>query len=412
MSIQMLALLVPVMFGLMGFAIDLGRLYMVRGELTQAAQSMATAAASRLIGTETSLAEATTAARLTLEDSSGHGNKYNFGSLLIGASTGTLASEVPDPSYYTTAAGAIGEDASSADSGGAGGSNARHVRVNLTAEAPLLFWSLLSLGQDRRTRIAAVAAAGVSAPVCTACGVEPFAIAALSTEDPVDFGFTAGTKYTLGFQCTGAPMPATLPGTSQRIPYLMIDRFNDTSTLDESQQLYRIGAQGLLPATASTFACVTVSGQEIAWVSAQPLACNLNRIPAQVTNAICGIFSRFDAAAPAACANVTDVDTLASAYQPDTDLTDIDDYTTYVGNGRRVITIPVVDVLSPGGPMTVLGFRQFLVDPNQGDLNVSPADVSGRFAALYIGAPVPLKQGRFDGGCQLTSGPGKVVLHR
>ena len=88
MSIQMLVLLVPVMFGLMGFAIDLGRLYLIRGELTQAAQSMATAAASRLIGTEQALADATTAARLTLEDSAGHGNKYNFGSLLIGGSTG------------------------------------------------------------------------------------------------------------------------------------------------------------------------------------------------------------------------------------------------------------------------------------------------------------------------------------
>ncbi len=51
MSLQMLVLLVPVMLGMMGFALDLGRLYLVRGELTQAAQAMAIAAASRLIGT-------------------------------------------------------------------------------------------------------------------------------------------------------------------------------------------------------------------------------------------------------------------------------------------------------------------------------------------------------------------------
>src|SRR5258708_36367702 len=108
MSIQMLVLLVPVIFGMMVFAIDLGRLYLIRGELTQAAQAMATTAASHLIGTDAALADATTAARLTLDDSAGHGNKYNFGSLVIGGSTGLLASNVSDPSYFSTAAGAIG----------------------------------------------------------------------------------------------------------------------------------------------------------------------------------------------------------------------------------------------------------------------------------------------------------------
>jgi hypothetical protein len=155
-----------------------------------------------------------------------------------------------------------------------------------------------------------------------------------------------------------------------------------------------------------------VAGQEIAWVSAQPQGCNTNTVPAAVTSIRCGLWSRFDATPPTACVNVTDVETLATAYQPDTDLTDIDDYTTYTGAGRRVITIPIVDVLSPAGPMTVLGFRQFLVDPNQGGVNISVADTNGRLVVLYIGAPVPLKQGRFDGGCQLANGPGKVVLHR
>jgi len=59
MSIQMLVLLAPVIFGLMGFAVDLGRLYLIRGELTQTAESMATAAAARLIGTETATADGT-----------------------------------------------------------------------------------------------------------------------------------------------------------------------------------------------------------------------------------------------------------------------------------------------------------------------------------------------------------------
>jgi Flp pilus assembly protein TadG len=427
MSLQMLVLLVPVMFGLMGFALDLGRLYLIRGELTQAAQTMATAAASKLNGTDQGLADATAAAQATLDDSTGHGNKYNFGSLLIGGSTGLLNSTVSDPTYFATAAGAIGSDSSSADSGGADGTTAKYVQINLTADAPLLFWGLLTLGQSRVTPIAAIAVAGVSAPLCTACGIQPYAVAALSTDDTVDFGFSAGVVYTFGFQCTGGVTPTALAGATQRIPYLLVDRYNSASTMDESQQLYRIGAQGLLPAApggdvssatpGTSFACIMATGTEIGWVSAQPPTCGTattpTQIPSSVTQTVCGLFNRFDTAVFAGCESlITDVDTLVSAYQPDTDLTEIADYTTYVGNTRRVITVPIVDTLSAAGPMTVLGFRQFLLNPNQGDVNLTPTDTDARFNALYIGNPVPLKQGRFDGGCQLTSGPGKVVLHR
>ena len=427
MSLQMLVLLVPVMLGLMGFGLDLGRLYLVRGELTQAAQAMAVAAASKLIGTSQGLADATAAANATLDDSTGHANKYNFGSLLIGGSTGLLASTVSAPVYFATAAGAIGSDSSSSDTGGADGTTAKYVQINLNADAPLLFWALLSLGQSRKTSIAAIAVAGTSAPVCTACGIDPYAIAAADPGDTVDFGFSQGNVYTFGFQCTGGITPTALPEGSARIPYLIIDRYNSSSTIDETQQLYRIGAQGLLPAApgsgtssatpGTSFACVLATGTEIAWASAQPPACGTATVPtippSSVTEAMCGIFNRFDTNVFSGCeALVTDVDTLASAYQPDTDLTDIADYTTYVGNARRVITVPVVDTLSPGGPMTVLGFRQFLINPNQNDVNINPTDQDGRFNALYIGNPVPLNQGRFDGGCQLTSGPGKVVLHR
>jgi len=156
------------MFGLRGLDLDLGPLYLIRRELTQAAQTMALASASKLIGTDTGLADATAEANATLDDSTGHANKYNFGSLLIGGSTGLLNSSVSEPNYFATAAGAIGADSGSTDTGGADGTTAKYVQINLTADAPLLFWSLLSLGQSRSTPIAAVAVAGISAPLCTA----------------------------------------------------------------------------------------------------------------------------------------------------------------------------------------------------------------------------------------------------
>ena len=106
------------------------------------------------------------------------------------------------------------------------------------------------------------------------------------------------------------------------------------------------------------------------------------------------------------------MDTLSSSYQPDLDVTDQDDYTAYTGTGRRLITVPIVDALNAGGAMTVLGFRQFLVEPTQGLAANDPGDTNGRFSALYVGVVAPVKQGRFDGGCGITSGPGKVVLHQ
>jgi Flp pilus assembly protein TadG len=133
--VQLLVILVPVLFGLMGFALDLGQLYLVRGELQSAANAMALAAAQQLIGTEASTDAATTFARLTLDNTTGQANKYYFGGLQIGQTNGLLNSEAPDPGYYATVVDAIGAD--SAGGGEVTGSGAKHVRVTLTADAPL-----------------------------------------------------------------------------------------------------------------------------------------------------------------------------------------------------------------------------------------------------------------------------------
>jgi Flp pilus assembly protein TadG len=410
MSVQIVIILVPVFFGFMGFAIDLGRLYLVRGELKAAADSMALAAAQKLAGTDISVIDATVSARLTLNNSTGFGNRYDFGGLNIGETNGNLTSDVPDPAYYETVVDAkAGSGASEAS-----GSTAKYARVTITADAPLTFWSFLSLGQSRKTPIAAQAVAGMSAPLCTACGIEPIAVGAIDATDTVNFGFALQTRYTLGYQCTGAPTPGILGSSTQRIQYLLIDRLDTDTTLfpDETSQLYRIGAQGLPPSITAAKACVSVNAAEIVWATAVPLTCNQNRPPNPASNFLCGLATRFDSTTvPTACANVAEVDTMITAEIADTDITDLDDYAAYIGNGRRVITIPIVDAISGTGTMTVLGFRQFLVEPNPNDVTVNPTDSNGRFAALYIGSVVPVRQGTFS-GCQITNGPGKVVLHQ
>ena len=436
MSLQLAVIMVPVLFGMMGFAIDLGRLYLIRGELNQAANAMALAAAAQLIGTSASLDNATAAAQQSLNDTNHLSNKYNFGSLVIGQTTGNLTSTVNDPAFFATVADATGSSGSSGTQ--ADGATARHVQIGLTADAPLLFWSMLSVGQSRKTPIAGQAVAGISAPLCTACGIEPFAIAAVDASDTVNFGFgdpTAGTLYTFAFECTRTSTstgPATLVGSV--VQYVLINRYDTANaTLDETQQLYKDAAQGLVASadpnpTGSPvpLACAGINdASETMWASAVPGSCTSVIAPsASVSEAVCGLYSRFDnSAPPAVCTtDVTDFANLSTLYPPDTDIVtgEADVYTSYTGNRRRIVTVPIVNALatSTAATMMVLGFRQFLLEPNPDGSYPNPTDPFGRFVVQYIGSPAPVQQGWFDDhfglGCPVpvTSGPGKVVLHR
>lgn len=410
MSIQFLVLMIPVILGMMGFALDLGRLYLVRAELNQAATTMAIAAASRLNGTIQASATAGSIAQSVTDDTLGTAAKFNFGSVLLGDSSNFLQSTTPQVSLFATAADAIAS-VSTPSANVADGTTARHVVVNVTAEAPLLYWALLALGQTRKTTIAAAAVAGVSAPVCTACAIVPMAVAAISTTDTVDFGFTAATRYSFNMQCTGGGQPGLLAGAAVRLPYLIIDRYDASSAYTEDQQLFKDGAQGMLYSPNVT-QCSTIGTTENIWATAAPRACNAG-VAGSVLDYLCGISTRMDDNTPAGCSVVTDVATVATSYNQDIDQTDLDDYTQYVGNNRRVITVAIVDALSSAAStMNVLGFRQFLLEPNQGTTVNNPSDANGRFVALYLGTVMPVQNGSFGGTCGVTSGPGKVVIHR
>ena len=429
MSIQLLIIMVPVLFGLMGFALDLGRLYLVRGELNQAANAMALAAASQLIGTTASLDNATAAANRMLDDTNGIANKFYFGSLVSGGAAGALTSTL-NPAFFSTYT-----DASSAAGNTADGTSATFAQINITADAPLLFWGLLPGGESRKTTIAARAVAGVSAPLCTACGIEPFAVAAIDAADTVNFGFgdpAGGQLYTFAFECVGNAVVPPLAGTASVVRYGILNRLDSAnSTLDESQQLYRAGVNGLVGSTAANptgstvpLACMAINDSlEVIWPSTSPNMCGTG-IPIGVSEVLCGLYSRFDnASPPGICsANVTGFSDISLAYSQDSDITTgmTDPYSVYTGNGRRVVTFAIVSPLATDvvTPMTILGFRQFLLEPNADGTYPNPGDNFGRFVAQYIGSPMPVKQGWFDDRFQLScpvggfSGPGKVVLHQ
>ena len=428
MSLQLLVILVPVIFGFMGFALDLGRLYLIKGELNQAANTMALAAAQQLNGSSNALANATTAAQQSLDNSLGTANMYNFGSLLIGQTNGNLVSALNPPAYFAAAGDALG----TSGNGQADAGTAHYAQITILSDAPLLFWGLLPVAQSRKTSVGAIATAGLSAPLCTGCGIVPIAVPALNTADPVDFGFDSSysTVYSLYYDCTGTPVPTALAGTTVPVPYVLFNRYDTASALAEGDQLFVDDAQGLPPSVDPTpnavtadpttpLNCSNVGDLEQFWASAPATSCTSRAANSSVEAALCGIYSRLDYPSnQGICATVVPDLASLSNYLPDLDLAagETPPYFNYIGDGRRIVTAAIVD--GAGSTMTVLGFRQFLIEPNPDGTFFSPTDPNGRFPALYIGYPAPLQQGWFDtrhaASCPIGSlnGPGKVVLHQ
>ena len=411
-ALQILVILVPVLFGLIGFAIDLGVIYVAKGELKAAANSMALAAAGQLIGTDAATDAASAAALLTVQNAANVGNKYNFNGLAIGQSNGALESTVPPPAYFATAASAIAASGNGGV-GSVGGAQAKYVASSVTGQIPLIFWNFLPIVTSRNITVVATAVAGISAPLCTACAIEPFTVAAISASDTTDFGYTLNEIYSFTYLCTGTPAPPILTGAAQEINYVLLNRLDPNAVAypSEDSQAFRDAAGGMPGNTNNAVACFVVNNTEPIWANAAPRACSAALPAAVVTDALCGLDTRFEVPTNGVCQAVTGFDVLSTAYTADTDLNTYTTYTDYTGDGRRIITIPIVETISAAGSMTVLGFRQFLVMPNSGATALSPSDQYGRFLAMYIGSVAPVKQGRFD-GCQQAAGPGKVVLHQ
>lgn len=411
-SVLVMILLAFVLFGFLGFAVDLGRLYLIRGELHVAAESMALAAAQELIGTNAAEGQAQEALTLAQSSDAGFDNRFNFGGNQIGGE-GTLASEVGDPELFATYNDAVGGETGTTTDG----ATARYVRVRVRADAPLTFWQFLPVGQAGVTAIETAAVAGISHPLCTVCGMEPLAIVRVDPEDSTDFGFVRGVKYTLYSQCAGPPFPQSLAGTAALVQYTLLNRALEDSS-DPDQQVFKMLAGGI-PAPAfpvseeSNLACPTIGTAELRLPTVNVSACNVGVRGSVVRDTICGLNARLNAAAHPACTTVIDIDTLIQSFPPDTDVDNHDDYLEYAGNRRRILTVAVVDSLpfTVDGAMTVLGFRQFLLEPHPDATELNPADPVGRFVAMYIGFPAPVKQGAF-GSCGVTEGPGKVVLHQ
>jgi Putative Flp pilus-assembly TadE/G-like len=304
---------------MLGLAVDLGHLYIAKTELQGYADAASVAGAYALDGTSTGLTKATTAAQGGLGTPA---NSWNFASQAVTSPLVTFASNFAGPfqSSPVSAAGIV------------------YVRVSVSQSLTLYFLPILPSVTNAQS-ISASAIAGQLARTALGDGLSPFSPDAHNAADP-NFGFTVGTDYTLKWpplgkttSCSGDAGLTAAGGSSNR-GFMDVGQGTGNSALD----------------------AVIVNND---FFLASPLAIGSpvnmftgnGNIPASVQ-------TRFN----------QDTDTTAAAFS------------SYAGNGRRILIVPVNDAQATPH---VAGFAAFFLRPSPcGSGNASSC------CAQYIGSGV------------------------
>ena len=414
--------------GLLVMATDIARLYLIQGELQAAADAAALAAASRLVGTTNSTLHAGDQVTASFDSTTGNDNRFNLRMNQIGAA-GNLATTT-DMDFFSilvdARANVNGGQSEGIDWGS--GNYPKYVRVQVTAQAPVLFLPLLTRAFGSLPTVTAAAVAGISAPMCTACGIEGLAVVDQSGgADPINYGFVPGDFYTLYLttsqQSPNTPTtPAPLAGTESAVEYVILNHIpNGLSDLDLDGTLFELGAAGISSSSGlEPPGSISVDTTEVGYVD---LSGNTGAGTTVGRDILCGLNVRFGVdAAENVCGTVNSSEfaELAPLFIPDTDTNlsgdtntlgfGLQDFATeYDGNLRRILTLAVIDSTDT---LSVLNFRQFLIEMSANvTQGLDPNLASGAFRAQYIGTPVLLRCGGIGGMCSLSQGVGKVVLH-
>ncbi len=396
---------------LLGFSVmatDFGRLYVIQGELQAAADAAALAAATRLVGTTNALLRAEDQVTASFDSTTGNDNRFNLrmNQVDVSGASGLVTTRTID--YFSTLLDALGN----VNAGQNGpidwttGVYPKYVRVLISTQAPVVFVPLLNRTVSSLPTITVSAVAGISAPMCTACGIEGLAVVDQAAgEDPVNYGFTPGSFYTL-----------SLTGAGGTVQYVLLNHVpNGPADLDVDSSLFDLAAGGI-----SSSPGLTIPGV-ISVDTTETVYPDLPGNAAVARDILCGLNLRFgvDPSQNANCAAVEEFATLATLFSADTDVAPepdmyaagpgLQDFATeYDGNYRRVLTMAVVDSTAS---LNVLNFRQFLIEPAPTTAGLNTAAAAGAFRAQYIGSLVPLRCGTIGGMCTASSGVGRVVLH-
>jgi len=350
-------------FGALGLAVDLGRMFIAKNELQTWCDAAAIAAALKLDGTTTGMTNATAAATSL-------GNKWNFDTSTVSSPAVTFATSASGP-WVSTANPASGYT---------------YARVSASAPMPLYFVPLI-VGTTSQTISATAAAAQVSITSLKR-GLAPYTAVSTNTTGPM-FGLVPGNSYDLQWpQYNGSRS-----GCSASNP----DRcFNQSpcsgdSAASEAAVVANWGANinGYWGSNANS----DIAAEVLDLVQLQPLNIGDNIQP---------VLSNGNKAAEAG-----DLDQRANQ-----DNNTSNTYTTYLAdsqhNGRRLLAVPIVDPVDPTHT-TVIGYGQFLLYMNGAGSNYyTRLNGNDPFCAIYVG---PYNIGSTNAGAGAgTSGASTVRL--
>jgi Flp pilus assembly protein TadG len=424
------------MFGLLTMAVDYGRFYAIQAELQTAADAAALAAGTKLSGITSSTDQANLQWNASFDPTTGNDNRFNLRLNQVLFSTNLEAQTTA--SYFSNLTEAIG-NTGGGQAGGidwGSGTYAKFARVQISAQAPVLFAPFLNRTPGSLPTITVSAIAGLSAPLCRVSGIDDLAIVDPSMGSGADtdnFTLVPGDFYTLSLSASQAP----LDSTDSTIQYVVLDHFpngvQDTSMLDDL--LFELAAGGMSnnPASAPPSGSISIGDVEVAYGSPNTIATTvlLGTTSAVGQDILCGLNMRFgiDPFTYDACSTATtsvDFPQLVSLFPgaADSDTATVasaaggqqDFATDYCQEGacnfRRVLTVPVADFADS---LNVLNFRQFLLEPSPPTATVTegidPTAANGSFRAQYLGAIVPVRSGNIGGSCGVNVGVGRVVLH-
>jgi Flp pilus assembly protein TadG len=337
-SLAMLSLSAFVMIGMLGLAMDVGQMFIVKNELQTFVDASAMAAVSKLDGTQTGVQNANNVATAGPLGTT-KPNGYNFDTVAISNVTTT---------YATTFTGTYD---SYATASGPATNSYRFVRVSATQNLSLNFLPVLpGIPTSQPVSASAVGGQGEQSTI-SGGGLEPFAPDAHNQADTKNFGLTPGSAYTLKWgngnttTCAG-DVGFTPPGSPpSEHGFVDIGEGNGTSGIRPAIEY------GGYPNADSTPSSVVV-GQDLV------------SDPGNRGSSIFGALNNRAA---------QDTDTTSTTYSQY--------LSSGTGNGRRIVTVAIVGTWSGNGHNAhapVVGFANFF-------LNTSYSGSSGPICATYIG---------------------------
>ena len=337
-SLVLIGLALFVMIGMVGLAIDIGRMFVYKTELQAFVDNAAMAAITKMDGTQTGV-QGANALALTGPDGASLANKVNFDS--------TAVSTV-NTSYATSFTGTYDNYATASS---AATNNYRFLKVTATSNVSLTFLPVLP-GISNLYAVSASAVAGQQATsALTNGGLLPFAPDAHNQADTTNFGLIPGTEYSLkwpknGNSPCGGDNGWSVPGSPpSEHGFVDIGEGNSNSRVRDA-----IISGGYPNANSSPSSISTGD--------------TLGGVPGNRGSSI------FDALNTRAGQDTDDTSTTYAAYKA-----------AGTGNGRRVVTVAIGGTWSGNGANAstpVLGFANFFLD-------TSYSGSSGGICATYIG---------------------------